>query len=647
MRIGIRALAVFLCFISAFAAPAAALPYIRPGGNGLYNVSVDMTDDVTKIDSGIYTINITGGSALTGKITKICAPGTLNINMDDGSSLIGSIRACGANNIVNIRGGFVTSKSGEDVFGLNGNSVINLTNTRAQANGGNLISAMSPGSVVANGSMLTGDISNTGTGVLDITLNTGSTLEGAVSTNSAGWTNLRISSAADTWVVSGNSDLGQGSLENNGVVSLAGTDDYITLKVGDLGTNGDTAKKSAPANHDGDASGIFGIKMDIVGETSDKLEIANGSAGSYTITAQDNDASARTSGRERFNVVETGEAGSASFALTNDIELGAWMYTLRAAANGARSVWEVGGNGLSNVASAAVNTVAAGYLMGYAETGTLMQRMGDLRGTPLLSGFWARAHGGKFDTDDMTHGKEFDLKYGGIHVGYDRKIETGLPGDFYAGMMFGYSKGDIDFSYAGGDGEVDSKMVGVYGTYKQKNGVYVDALLKYQWINQDFDTFDSTGAHVTTNDINTSGLGFSVETGQKFAIDKGWYATPRLGLSYMRQNDGYFNAANGLRIGIEGYTSLIGSVGVTIGFENEKHNFYATVARAKEFEGDLDFYANTMPIGDGMDDSWWVYGIGYSAKLDDKNQLYIDIERASGGVFEQDWSVRAGWRMVF
>lgn len=647
MRIGTKGLAVLLCFISAYAAPAAAQSVIDPTGDGgSFNVSTDVYDNVSKLDSGTYTINITSDGTLHGDVGKGgITQGTLRVSMDEGGRVTGTAMAEGEDSVVEINGGYITSRfAGEEVLEVENGGLIHLGETTAEARRGNLLDTQSSGSVVADGSVLIGDIVNKGTGNLDVTLDAGSILEGTVSTNAGGATNLSVASGGEAWEVSGSSDLGQGSLENGGVVNLAAASDYITVKAGDLGAGAGAAKSAVP---EGAADGVFGVKMDTVAETSDKLQIANSAAGSYTITAQANDASAKTSGNERFSVVEIGGESSASFALSHEMELGAWMYTLRAAPNGAGTVWEVGSNGPSNVASAAVNAVAAGYLMGYAETGTLMQRMGDLRGTPMLSGFWARAHGGKFDADDMAHGKEFDLKYGGVHVGYDRKIETGLPGDFYAGVMFGYSKGDINFAYAGGDGDVDSKMIGVYGTYKQKNGVYVDALLKYQWINQDFDTFDSTGAHVTTNDINTSGLGFSIETGQKFAIDKGWYATPRLGLSYMRQNNGYFNASNGLRIGVEGYTSLIGSVGITIGYENAKHNFYATVARAKEFEGDLDFYANTMPIHDGMDDSWWVYGIGYSANLDDKNQLYIDVERASGGVFEQDWSVRAGWRMIF
>lgn len=122
------------------------------------------------------------------------------------------------------------------------------------------------------------------------------------------------------------------------------------------------------------------MKMDVVTQQSDKLEIANIAAGSYTITAQDNDATLATSGRERFNLVEIGGTNSANFTLTHGMELGAWMYSTRQTAFGASgSAVQVYSTGLSNAASATatVNTFASGYIMGYAETNTLVQRLGE------------------------------------------------------------------------------------------------------------------------------------------------------------------------------------------------------------------------------------------------------------------------------
>ncbi|MBP9484163.1 MAG: autotransporter outer membrane beta-barrel domain-containing protein, partial [Negativicutes bacterium] len=37
-------------------------------------------------------------------------------------------------------------------------------------------------------------------------------------------------------------------------------------------------------------------------------------------------------------------------------------------------------------------------------------------------------------------------------------------------------------------------------------------------------------------------------------------------------------------------------------------------------------------------------GIGITAQLNKKHNVYLDIERASGGQFSQPWSVNGGYR---
>lgn len=626
-----------------------------------------LNGDVVHTGAGALGISL-DNSELIGNITNTgSGGGDLDIEMTGGGSITGTVKSDSPSvgqlgNYITLTGGSVTAAAGDNTLELNGGSML-LVGTQAGANGGSLIYSANNGGLYANNSTLIGDITFEGEGGLRITLDDdgdgGSTLTGNIfntGTGGGGWidlylennssftgnattdadkeTNIFIMKAGSSWTVTDDTDLGLGDLDNAGIVDFKTNAAYMTVKAGNLGFNGATG-------------GLFDMKMDIMAMDSDKLEIADTARGSYTITAQDNDGSATASGKESFNLVEIGGDSTANFALTNDVELGAWRYSLRQIAYGTGSAFQVYSNGLSNAASAAVNTVAGGYLMGYAEMNTLIQRLGELRDTPMQNGFWARLHGAKFNTDGMRFGKEFDLDYGGVQIGYDRKIATEWEGDLYAGVMFGYGKGDIDFAYAGGGGDVDSKTIGVYGTYKQKDGLYIDAVLRYQWIDYEFDTFDSVGTKVTANDIDSGGFGLSIEAGKRFELRNGWYAEPQAQLSYLKQDGGTFNMSNGLRVAVSDWTSLLGRLGARVGYESGAHNFYAKLSWVKEFDGDLDFRANGSSFSDSFDDNWWVYGIGYASKINDKNSIYMDIERASGGVFEQDWSIRAGWRIAF
>lgn len=201
------------------------------------------------------------------------------------------------------------------------------------------------------------------------------------------------------------------------------------------------------------------------------------------------------------------------------------------------------------------------------------------------------------------------------------------------------------------DGEVESKMLGIYGTFVGTSDFYMDAIIKYQWIDGEFDSRDTAGNAVTANDITTGGFGASLEFGRKLRVkqgaDKGWYFEPQVQLSYQRYDGDYYYLSNGLNIGVGGFNSILGRVGLRVGYDTEKTNFYAKASKLKEFDGDMDIYANGVHISDDIDSSWWVYGIGFTSKINAKNNVYLDIERSSGGIFSQDWRVTGGWRVEF
>lgn len=393
------------------------------------------------------------------------------------------------------------------------------------------------------------------------------------------------------------------------------------------------------------------MKTDIQAQKSDKLVITGETKGSHLIYVQ-NSGSASTTGKEVVPLVFTDDQNG-DFSLANDVQIGAWVYALRhnTANYGNGAAFELYGTGdLTPEADVAMNTFRGAYILSYAEMNTLVQRLGDLRTTPKLSGLWFRVHGGKFEADRGNTLKAFDMDYGGVQIGYDRRIENNWNGDIYAGVMFGYAKGDIDYQ-KGADGESTSKSVGLYGTFIKPDGFYVDAVLKYQWVDNEFDAFDLNGMKVTGDSADTNGLGASLEIGKNLSLDKktdaGWYVEPQAQLSYQRFGSGHFTASNGLRVGVKSFTSLLGRLGLRVGYETNDTNFYAKVSRIEEFDGKINFMANgASAIIEKLDNGWWVYGIGCTSRINDKNSLYLDLERSSNGIFEQQWKATAGWRIL-
>lgn len=474
---------------------------------------------------------------------------------------------------------------------------------------------------------------------IDLTMEDGSVLLGRTSVGSTRSNlDLTLNGAASVWGVTADSTLTTLNLDGS-TVDFRTSPAFIKITAEDLNPS---------------ASGTGGIllmKADIPTETADLLKITNTTNGTHIIDIN-NDTSARTNGTEITLLVQTADHGG-SFSLTHDVEAGAWLYGLRqnTTSYGSGAGWELYAVDISEPGSDAINTYRASYMLNYAET-TLIQRMGDLRESPQLRGVWARFYGGEFEAKSHGAGqaKNFEMSYGGLHVGYDRKLEIGWDGDFYLGVTAGYSAGDLDLR-SGGDSDVKSYMVGMYGTFMHPNGFYLDAVLKYRWKNSEFNTYDSTGDYVKSDSISTSGLGWSVEFGQRISFNgtpkDGWYAEPQVQLRYQRQGAGHYNLSNGLRIGADGVTSVIGRLGILVGHEKGDRNYYAKLFRLKEFDGELNVwtgdhdYLTTQRLGG----SWWVYGIGLTSKVNDRNYLYCDIERTAGSSdFQQKWRLNAGWR---
>ncbi|WP_455600744.1 autotransporter outer membrane beta-barrel domain-containing protein [Cloacibacillus sp.] len=496
------------------------------------------------------------------------------------------------------------------------------------------------GTITADGQMnISGNLHAESAGKINMTMQDGSYMKGFSSIDGGQSGEIHVDMKNAYWdLYRQDSELNSLKMAANATIDYTKENSHINLYAHDISGNG-----------------TFVMKTDVVGGNGDLL-ITDTSDGDHKIKVMDQGSAPTTGAEDPLTLVKTGD-GNAEFTLTgkdNLTDIGAWSYGLRRAlAN--ESHWELFPTKRpSPPASAAVNTFMGGYLLAYAETQTLMQRLGDLRDTDYNSGYWFRFHGGKMESNSRSFVRDFDMKYGGAQVGYDRKIKNDWKGDTYVGGYFGYSKGDLDYSVlnggTGGSSDVDSKTLGLYGTYIADDGFYVDAVLKYMWMKNDFDVLDTNGDRITGDDLSTGGVGLSLELGKRFRFTKNergdnWYIEPQAQLSYTHQNGGYFNASNGLRIGVDKFNSLLGRIGMLAGYETAKTNIYAKVSYVKEFDGDVNIIANNVSIPESFGDSWWEYGLGLTTKLNDRNSLYMSLERSSGGKFTEPWKVYAGWRI--
>ena len=495
------------------------------------------------------------------------------------------------------------------------------------------------GDVVSGGKFLiNGDMTTINGGIIDLVLGNGSIFVGSAD-EATGNIKLKME-AGSKWYVTADKyvDL---TMEAGSALYLGTPQDQINFTLLNVENTGKMTVNGGTTWFQADVGSISG----------DQLIVAHTIEGTSGKIAVENLGFSSTDGTEKLILIKA-KNGGAGFTLTNAVEQGGYIYLLDNEFDGGTGTnWFLYGTERStSSASASVNVVSGGYLLNYAETQALLQRMGDLRQDQSDGGIWARAFGGKFTSSSDGFLSGFDMSYSGMQVGADKKIALKNKGSLYLGGMFGYSKGNLD--YGVGSGSIDSKTLGAYGTYIAPTGFYADLVLKYGWMKNDFKVLDTAGDWVTGEKMKTDGLAASLEIGQRIHLDRkskeGWYLEPQAQLSTGHQSGGSFNASNGLQVDVDSYKSTLGRLGLNAGYEIKSGenpvNIYAKASYVHEFDGDVGYRLNGSREQTSFGDSWWTYGVAITAQLNQKHNIYLDIERASGGQFNQPWSVNGGYR---
>ena len=284
---------------------------------------------------------------------------------------------------------------------------------------------------------------------------------------------------------------------------------------------------------------------------------------------------------------------------------------------------------------------AISYLSWKQEMSSLSQRMGELRDSSAEHGVWARVYGGK-----VENGSQYDNEYQTYQIGYDKKY-TVDNGRVYLGYLVSYTDGETDYSY--GTGENYSVGAGIYATWMNNNGHYVDVLYKVSRLNNKFDMKD---VEDVKGDYDTYGISLSAEYGKRFDITDKWFAEPSVGMHLGRLGDETYTTDGGIKISQDSIYTAEGRVGAAVGYKfSDKGNVYARTHVVKEFAGDVDteymrngVYASTS---EDFGDTWFEFGVGVNYRFTENMNVYADIERTGDSTVETKWQGNLGFRYEF
>ena len=270
------------------------------------------------------------------------------------------------------------------------------------------------------------------------------------------------------------------------------------------------------------------------------------------------------------------------------------------------------------------------------EMNDLTKRMGELRDSPEGVGTWARLYGSEQEYGDQN----VNLKSVSVQVGADVDV-----GDWKVGGAFSYTDGSSDMNNGTADSDVYS--IAAYGTWLADNGLFVDLIGKYSWLDTDFEISNMRGS------ADNSALSFSAEIGWRFEPCAYGFIEPQAELTYGRIWGDDFTTSNNVKVSQDDFDSLIGRIGVRAGvkFPEKKGNLYVRVSGVHDFQGDSDMTASKngqySHVSDDLGGSWVEYGLGANFNLTDATYTYVDLERTSGGEVKEKWRWNVGLRTVF
>lgn len=648
--------------------------YIKATSNATGNTAAAAVNSSSSGDTTVTVIGTTTAEAPNGDVSVTNNTGTGNVilNAGDAMSAIGdwasgAIDTNGGTTTINGEGNTLTVKGKTfiTVAQVANGSTVNLNNVQADAQdpGGlaysvfdtdkaanvNLIGTTIASSTSINNAAdvyYANSISAAGD-TLKVTIDNASSLTGAAKAadDDAAKGAINITNAG-TWNVTGNSNLnasGVSSLNNTGLVDMT--------KDGTTAEKQDSSKVAVKyLTHNGNL--IIDVSPEKVTAGDQIVTTTTSGNGKIkaNILASEQDATYKDF-LDTALITATGTADG-NYSVTNNgdnnLEVGNWTYSLQPMKqdDGSTIYHLVNNDLLSNKGKTIVSSVVSPDYW-YYETNALYSDINNFNGARKDHDVWAHmVHSKNTRTNvwDGTGVGDVDTQYNGVVVGIDKKFSQTAKGSFWGGLMGGYGKVSNDF--VGGDADLNSAHVGIYGVYRTNTDWYVGSILKYNRYSSDIKSTTAagtTGGVRTNDDLSQTGWGLSVIGGKRFTNNKGWFIEPQLELGYHRIGDGEYTLG-GSHVKVDAMTSKrvrAGfNVGKTIAYKSGANlDVFAQASLIHEFgdDGKITTYNKYYPnngsdnLETKFDGTWGLYklGLNYNTAKGDNGIVALTYNKGS------------------
>ncbi|EKR5256035.1 autotransporter outer membrane beta-barrel domain-containing protein [Escherichia coli] len=485
-----------------------------------------------------------------------------------------------------------------------------------------------------------------------LTLDNGSILTGSVTGDNTGAGDMTVKGAS-VWHLDGDSTVGALTLDNGTVdfhplttTRLTPVFRAVSLTAGSLSGNG-----------------RFLMNTDIASHTGDILNVTGNASGNFVLDIKNTGREPVSAGTP-LQVVHTG-SGDAAFTLNGGkVDAGTWEYYLSKENTDWYLKADASQPGTDNPgannpeppvrhtttsADAVLDMATAPVYVFNSELQSLRFRHGDvMQNTRSPGGVWGR-YTGSDNRISGGAGAGYSLSQSGMETGGDTVFELS-DSRLAVGAFVSYTDNSISHN-RGGSSTVGSTGGGLYATWFDNDGYYVDGVIKVNRFSNELRTRMSDGTAVK-GDYHQNGFGGSLEAGRTFSLNENTWIQPYIRSTAFRAEAKDISLDNGMKAKAGATKSLQGEAGVNLGMNLEIAGTvvrpYLTTAVSHEFSDN-----NRVRINDRYDftndisGTTGKYGAGVSAQLTANAGVWAEASYQKGSNIESPVTGSVGFRINF
>lgn len=309
-----------------------------------------------------------------------------------------------------------------------------------------------------------------------------------------------------------------------------------------------------------------------------------------------------------------------------------------------------------------IGTSYGQYLAWRSDLTDLRHRLGEIRFSNN-TGAWIK---GLYDRErgHAIQGNGFKQETFGAHFGADARIDNT---DWILGgsLRFAHSDQDSLSAIGNGQGKLDAYSAKIYASYLNERGLYADFVANAGLFDQEISGRSNQNNILVKADYKTYGYGLSAETGYSIEINhknslhgtSHWFIEPQIQLAYFQIKGRDWKTSTGMSVSQDNVESVIGRIGFVSGktynygndINNKKHFQVASrVGLIHEFLGKQKIELNRIyKFETDLGGTTFYYGLTSDWQFDNRQRIYLNIDREEGSNYSKDISARLGYRLLF